>query len=85
MKENENQIIAWFKIIFGLIIAALEIIANILWRLTIPAIIILSVCKITMAAYPFSWSVTIFAPMAIGIASLFTCITLAYLGKIILD
>lgn len=75
----------WIRIIFGLIFAAIALLLNIIWKLTIPAIIIMSICKIAITTYPFGWLFTIFVPVIIGIPSLFIGLFCTYIGKAILE
>lgn len=50
----KHSLIEWVKLIIGLVLSLICVVSSIVWKLTVPAIIILSVCKITMDIYPFS-------------------------------
>jgi len=83
--KNMSETEKWIRIIFGFIFAMIALLLNIIWKLTIPAIIIMSICKIIIATYPFGWLFTIFVPIIIGIPSLFICLFFTYIGKAILE
>ena len=81
MSETESCI----RLLFGSILVVIALSLNIIWKLTIPAIIIMSICKIAINTYPFGWLFTIFVPVIIGIPSLFIGLFCTYIGKAILE
>jgi len=81
----KHSLVEWGKIIIGMVLCLICTACAIIWKLTIPAIIILSVCKITMDIYPFSWFFTITVPVVTGTIALITNVICGILGKAILD
>jgi len=81
----KHSLVEWGKLIIGMVLSLICMVSAIIWKLTIPAIIILSVCKITMDIYPFSWFFTISVPIVTGIIAWLTSLISGILCKAILD
>ncbi|MBO6099756.1 MAG: hypothetical protein J6P07_00280 [Spirochaetaceae bacterium] len=81
----KHSLIEWVKLIIGLVLSLICVVSSIVWKLTVPAIIILSVCKITMDIYPFSWFFTISVPIVTGIIAWLTGVITGLAVKSILD
>lgn len=81
----KHSLIEWVKLIIGLVLSLICMISAIIWKLTVPAIIILSVCKITMDIYPFSWFFTISVPIVTGIIAWLITLFSGLAVKSILD